>query len=57
VTSEIASNSALLPDGFRGDPMDRMFAATARVHNLELSTHDDKLLRSGQQGVYKFLEV
>jgi PIN domain nuclease of toxin-antitoxin system len=57
VTSEIAISAALLPDGFHGDPVDRLIAATARVHNLVLCTHDDKLLRFGQQGIYKFLEV
>lgn len=57
VTSEIAIEAAMLPDGFHGDPIDRIIAATARVHNLVLCTHDDKLLHFGQQGVYKFLEV
>ncbi len=57
VTPQIAINAALLPDGFHGDPIDRIIAATARVHNLVLCTHDEKLVRFGQQGVYKFLEV
>jgi len=57
VTPAIAIEAAMLPDGFHGDPIDRIIAATARVHNLVLCTHDDKLLRFGQQGVYKFLEV
>jgi len=57
VTSEIAIDAAMLPDGFHGDPVDRLIAATARVHDLVLCTHDEKLLRFGQQGVCKFLEV
>jgi PIN domain nuclease of toxin-antitoxin system len=57
LTPEIASETAVLPDDFHGDPGDRLVAATARVHNLVLCTHDEKLLRFGQQGVYKFLEV
>jgi len=57
VTPAIAIEAAMLPDGFHGDPIDRIIAATARVHNLVLCTRDDKLLRFGQQGVYKFLEV
>ncbi len=57
VTPEIAINAALLPEGFHGDPIDRIIAATARVHNLVLCTHDEKLLRFGQQGIYKSLEV
>jgi PIN domain nuclease of toxin-antitoxin system len=57
VTPEIAIDAATLPDGFHGDPIDRILAATARVHNLVLCTHDEKLIRFGQQGVYKFLEV
>jgi len=57
VTPQIAIDAAMLPDGFHGDPIDRILAATARVHNLVLCTHDEKLVRFGQQGVYKFLEV
>jgi PIN domain nuclease of toxin-antitoxin system len=57
VTPEIAIDAAMPADGFHGDPIDRILAATARVHNLVLCTHDEKLVRFGQQGVYKFLEV
>jgi PIN domain nuclease of toxin-antitoxin system len=57
VTPQIAIDAAMLPDGFHGDSIDRILAATARVHNLVLCTHDEKLVRFGQQGVYKFLEV
>ncbi len=56
VTSEIAIDAAMLP-GFHGDPVDRLIAATARVHELVLCTHDEKLVRFGQQGIYKVLEV
>jgi len=57
LTPEIAAETALLPDDFHGDPGDRLVAATARVHDLVLCTHDGRLLRFGQQGIYRFLEV
>lgn len=57
VASQIAIDAALLPDGLRGDRVYRLIAATARVHGLVLCTYDDKLLRFGQRGIYKSLEV
>jgi len=57
LTAEIAAETALLPDDFHGDPGDRLVAATARVHDLVHCTHDGRLLRFGQQGIYRFLEV
>ena len=57
VTPQIAVEAALLPEEFHGDPIDRLIAATARVHNMVLCTHDQELVRFGQQDVYKFLEV
>jgi PIN domain nuclease of toxin-antitoxin system len=43
-TLEIALDAAMLPDGFHGDPIDRLIAATARVHDMVLCTHDEKLV-------------
>jgi len=57
LTPEIATETSFLPGDFHGDPGDRLLAATARVHGMVLCTHDDQLVRFGQQGVYKFLEV
>jgi len=44
LTPEIAVESSQLPDGFHGDPADRLIVATARVHQLTLLTHDQKIL-------------
>lgn len=57
LTPAIAAQTTELPDEFHGDPGDRMLAATARVYDLVLCTHDEKLVRFGQQGLYRFLEV
>ena len=44
LTPEIAVESTQLPDGFHGDPADRLIVATARVHGLSLLTRDEKIL-------------
>jgi PIN domain nuclease of toxin-antitoxin system len=44
LTPEIAVESSQLPDGFHGDPADRLIVATARMHQLTLLTHDQKIL-------------
>ncbi len=44
LTPEIAVESSQLPDGFHGDPADRLIVATARVHGLSLLTRDEKIL-------------
>lgn len=36
-----------LPPEFHGDPADRLIAATARVHDLVLATHDRAIHSSG----------
>ena len=47
VTPEIAATAASLPrSGFPGDPMDRIIAATALVHDMALVTKDRRLLGS-----------
>jgi len=43
LTSEIAVCAAQLPDPFHGDPLDRMIAATAIVHDCSLITHDREI--------------
>lgn len=57
ITPEIASETALLPEGFQGDPADRLIAATARVEDLTLCTHDKLLLMFGKQGIFKTLAI
>jgi PIN domain nuclease of toxin-antitoxin system len=44
VTSEIAVESTLLPNGFHGDPADRLIVATARILGATLFTRDGLIL-------------
>jgi len=57
ITPQIAVETTLLPDAFHGDPADRLIAATARVENLLLCTHDNALLRFGKQGLFRTLAI
>ena len=57
LTPAIAVETTHLPDNFRGDPADRLIAATARVHQLTLCTRDKALLRFGRQGLYRTLTI
>ena len=43
ITPAIAAATNDLPDGFPGDPFDRVIAATARVLNLTLITPDSQI--------------
>jgi len=44
LTAEIAADSCQLPGDFHGDPADRLIISTARIHDLTLLTHDEKLI-------------
>jgi PIN domain nuclease of toxin-antitoxin system len=44
--AEIVIALERLPRGFRGDPADRLIAATARAHRLPLATRDEYLRKS-----------
>jgi PIN domain nuclease of toxin-antitoxin system len=44
LTPAIAALAYQLPEGFPGDPADRLIAATARAHGLTLVTRDQRLL-------------
>lgn len=44
LTPEIAAESCQLANNFHGDPADRLIIATARLHNLSLLTHDEKII-------------
>ncbi len=45
---EIVVESTELPDHFHGDPADRLLIATARILELTLATHDEKILAYGK---------
>jgi PIN domain nuclease of toxin-antitoxin system len=47
LTAAILICAAELPDHFRGDPIDRMIAATAIVEGCVLLTADGKIRRAG----------
>jgi PIN domain nuclease of toxin-antitoxin system len=53
----IAVETAYLPEEFHGDPADRLIAATARVEDLTICTHDKELIRFGKQGVFRILAI
>jgi PIN domain nuclease of toxin-antitoxin system len=55
ISPRIAAETALLREAFHGDPADRLIAATARVENLTLCTHDKELLRHGKRGLFRTL--
>jgi len=46
LTAEILVRAAELPDPFKGDPFDRMIAATAIIANCALITRDDRIRKS-----------
>ncbi len=57
ITPRIAVETTFLPESFHGDPADRIIAATARVENLTLCTHDEALLKFGKLGLYRTLAI
>jgi PIN domain nuclease of toxin-antitoxin system len=44
LTPEVSVESTALPEGFHGDPADRLIVATARIYQLTLLTRDQKIL-------------
>lgn len=42
-----------LPNGFHGDPADRIIVSTARAHGLQLATHDGNIRRSHAVKIWK----
>ncbi|MEK6731365.1 MAG: type II toxin-antitoxin system VapC family toxin [Pseudomonadota bacterium] len=46
---EISVESCQLPGTFHDDPVDRIIVASARIHNLALMTHDDRILHYSNQ--------
>lgn len=46
LNAEVVIALERLPRGFRGDPADRLIAATARAHRLPLATRDEYIRKS-----------
>jgi len=53
--ADIALESTLLPGDPHGDPADRFLVATARIKNLRLVTHDQKIIDYGKAGYVQVL--
>lgn len=53
--ADVALESTLLPGDPHGDPADRFLVATARVKNLKLVTHDQKIIDYGKAGYVQVL--
>lgn len=47
ISAEIAAQVARMPQGFHGDPADRLIVATALARGLPLVTRDKKIIASG----------
>jgi PIN domain nuclease of toxin-antitoxin system len=54
VDARVAAESTSLPDDFRGDPVDRILVASARVHGGHLYTADPSIISYAERG---FLSV
>lgn len=50
ITSDIAIESAFLPEPFHSDPADRLLVASARHHDLTLVTRDRRILAYAEAG-------
>lgn len=57
LTPSIAVASNRLPEGFHGDPADRMIVATARALAATLVTRDRRMLGYGRRGHVKTLRA
>lgn len=49
LSPEISVASSRLPGKFHGDPADRILAASARLHDLSIVTHDERILAYGAE--------
>lgn len=57
LSPEIAMDSCQLPDGFHGDPADRLIIATARIHSLTLLTHDERIINYAKKEFVSVIAV
>lgn len=57
LTPDIAVESSQLPGDFHGDPADRLIVATARVHQLTLLTHEEKILTYAKQHYLSAIKI
>ena len=57
VTTSIAVESTQLPDGFHGDPSDRLIVATCRIHQLNLMKADKKICDYAKKGHLRVCQI
>jgi PIN domain nuclease of toxin-antitoxin system len=57
LSARIAIGSSFLPDGFHGDPADRMIVATAIASSATLVTRDAQILAYARRGHFKSLSA
>ena len=53
ITVEVANELNRLPENFHKDPADRIIAATARVLEVPLATHDRDIIASGTVPIWE----
>jgi len=53
ISAQIAVGSSFLPDGFHGDPADRIIVATAIAVSTTLVTRDAQILAYARRGDFK----
>lgn len=57
MSAQIAVGSCFLPDGFHGDPADRIIVASAMASSATLITRDAKILAYARRGHFKVLKA
>lgn len=57
IAPDISIESVELPNGFHGDPADRLIVATARIKRMVILTRDSKILTYAKEGFIQTIEV
>lgn len=55
ISAQMAVGSSFLPEGFQGDPADRIIVASAIVSSATLITRDAKILSCARRGHFKVM--
>ena len=57
ISAQIAVSSSFLPDGFHGDPADRILVASAMASSATLMTRDAQILAYARRGHFKAMRA
>lgn len=57
ISAQIAVSSSFLPDGFQGDPADRIIVASAMASSATLMTRDAQILSCARRGRFKAMRA